>query len=279
MIIALELLRRAAEAIRAAAGIIITAGAGMGVDSGLPDFRGSEGFWKAYPPFAKRGLSFEDLANPQWFERDPALAWGFYGHRFELYRRTAPHEGFALLRRWAEAKPHGYFVFTSNVDGHFQKAGFPDERVYECHGSLQHLQCVRPCCAATWPAPEDLHLEIDPATLRAGGELPRCVRCGGLARPNVLMFEDDTWSPGRASAQQVRFRAWLRSLARGQFAVIELGAGTAVPTVRHTAEQLASAGRVPLIRINPQETEGPPNGISLMGSALAVLQELATMLA
>jgi NAD-dependent SIR2 family protein deacetylase len=220
------------------------------------------------------GLSFEELADPRWFQRDPELAWGFYGHRFELYRRTRPHRGFAVLRRWAEAKPHGCVVFTSNVDGHFQKAGFAEERMIECHGSLQHFQCVKPCCAATWPAPADLHFEIDPTTMRAGGGLPRCVRCGGPARPNVLMFGDEAWSPGRTSAQQVRFQAWLRLRARGRFAVIELGAGTAVPTVRLTSEQLAAAGRTPLIRINPRDFQGLPGTLSLAGTALTVLSEL-----
>ena len=272
-----EMLQRAAEVIRSAEGLVITAGAGMGVDSGLPDFRSPEGFWRAYPPFSKLGLSFEELANPQWFERDPALAWGFYGHRFELYRQTPPHEGFAILRRWAAAKPDGYAVFTSNVDGHFQKAGFAEERMVECHGSLQHFQCVKPCCAATWPAPADIRFEIDPAIMRATGALPCCVRCGGLARPNVLMFGDDAWSPGRTLAQQVRFRAWLRSLARGKFAVMELGAGTAVPTVRHTSEQLAAVGRVPLIRINPQDFGGPPGTLVLADGARAVLHALAAL--
>ena len=53
----------AARAVREAEALLITAGAGMGVDSGLPDFRGTEGFWRAYPPFARLGLRFEQLAN------------------------------------------------------------------------------------------------------------------------------------------------------------------------------------------------------------------------
>jgi len=85
-----EMLEYAARTIGSAEAMVITAGAGMGVDSGLPDFRGPEGFWRDYPPFAKLGLSFEQLATPGWFERDPALAWGFYGHRLERYRRTTP---------------------------------------------------------------------------------------------------------------------------------------------------------------------------------------------
>jgi NAD-dependent SIR2 family protein deacetylase len=64
-------LRKAEELLERADAILITAGAGMGVDSGLPDFRGSEGFWRAYPQVKELGLRFEDLANPEWFERDP----------------------------------------------------------------------------------------------------------------------------------------------------------------------------------------------------------------
>src|SRR5687767_3247595 len=100
------LLSDAADAILGADALLIGAGAGMGVDSGLPDFRGDEGFWKAYPPF--RGKSFSSMSNPQWFLSDPPQAWGFFGHRLHLYRDTMPHEGFAVLLRWAQAKSAGY---------------------------------------------------------------------------------------------------------------------------------------------------------------------------
>ena len=68
--------RQAAEAIRSADALLIGAGAGMGVDSGLPDFRGPEGFWRAYPVF--QGRRFEEISNPVWFQADPAQAWGFF---------------------------------------------------------------------------------------------------------------------------------------------------------------------------------------------------------
>ena len=127
-----------ATAIKEADTLIFTAGAGMGVDSGLPDFRGDKGFWRAYPALKEREISFEDMANPDWFLQNPRLAWGFYGHRLNLYRKTTPHAGFAMLLKWAKEKQ--YFCFTSNVDGAFQKAGFEPNRIVECHGSIHHLQ-------------------------------------------------------------------------------------------------------------------------------------------
>lgn len=71
----------AARLIQQADVLLICAGAGIGVDSGLPDFRGDHGFWKAYPALEQEGLTFLDLANPQGFEINAPRAWGFYVHR------------------------------------------------------------------------------------------------------------------------------------------------------------------------------------------------------
>src|SRR3954468_13608755 len=95
-------LAQAADAVRTADALLVGAGAGVGVDSGLPDFRGDEGFWKAYPPF--RGKSFASVSNPMWFLSDPPQAWGFCGHRLHLYRDTIPHAGFQALLRWGRAR-------------------------------------------------------------------------------------------------------------------------------------------------------------------------------
>ena len=79
---------KAADAVKSAQAMVVTAGAGMGVDSGLPDFRGDQGFWNAYPMYERLGINFVGAANPANFEGDPAFGWGFYGHRTNLYRET-----------------------------------------------------------------------------------------------------------------------------------------------------------------------------------------------
>lgn len=263
----------AKAALQEAEALVIGAGAGMGVDSGLPDFRGNEGFWKAYPPFAKLGLGFTSLANPRWFVDDPALAWGFYGHRLELYRRTVPHAGFALLRAHAATLPHGAFVFTSNVDGQFQRAGFAGERVCEAHGSIHHLQCVAECRSSQiWDATEPV--DVDPDTMRANQPWPRCPACGALARPNILMFGDAAWRDERTQAQEAHLGRWLEEVRSKHIVVVELGAGNAIPTVRRLSEQLARASKTTLIRINPRESEGPRGTLSLPLGALAALRRI-----
>ena len=271
-----EIEGRVAEAARAVAeaqALLITAGAGMGVDSGLPDFRGDRGFWKAYPPMERLGVSFVDMANPAWFSRDPELAWGFYGHRLNLYRETAPHAGFEILKRWSDRLTHGSFVFTSNVDGHFQLAGFDPDRVIECHGSLTHLQCTTPCHHEIWSA-DDLDVEVDEDSFRAVSPLPECPGCGGLARPNVLMFNDWHWVPHRSSTQERRLEAWLDMAKDARLVIIELGAGSAVPTVRMTSERVARSLDATLARINPREPQAPYGHVSIPLGALEALEAI-----
>ena len=259
-----ENLKRAALALREADALLVTAGAGMGVDSGLPDFRGNEGFWKAYPPMARLGVSFVEMANPFWFERDPSLAWGFYGHRLNLYRRTIPHEGFRQLMEIGRQKEGGYFVFTSNVDGQFQLAGFEEDRIEECHGSIHHLQCSRPCSQDIWDA-RGVDPDVDETQFRARDPLPRCPKCGSLARPNVLMFNDWDWIPHRTRSQSDRFGRWLEGLSRSgaSLAVVELGAGKAVATVRMTSEGVVRGAKATLIRINPRDYDVPAAHIGI----------------
>lgn len=264
-------LDRAAELLDGADALLVCAGAGMGVDSGLPDFRGDRGFWRAYPPYEELGIGFTDLASPVHFADDPALAWGFYGHRLALYRDTEPHRGFgALLRRGARL-PGGVRVFTSNVDGQFQRAGF--EHVTEVHGSIHHLQCATPC--GEWiSSAEETGVILDHATMRAKPPLPRCQDCGHVARPNILMFDDGAWIPDRTEAQQAELGRWRREQRGSRLVVVEVGAGTEVPTVRRMAE-LASAATGALIRINPREPDvRHGRGISLPLGALEALTEL-----
>lgn len=262
-------IRLAAEYINAADALLITAGAGIGVDSGLPDFRGNHGFWREYPVIARLGLSFAEIANPAWFRKDPFLAWAFYGHRLNLYRSTSPHAGFHRLLEVGRSKRQGYFVFTSNVDGQFQKAGFAPDCIVECHGSIHHFQCSVACTEKIWDAEAEV-VNVDTASFRAREPLPKCRHCAALARPNILMFGDWGWLSHRTEQQHDRFSAWLDELRQksAKVAVIELGAGEAIPTVRHTSEGVVESLNGRLVRINPREHSVPVSHIGLpLGAA------------
>lgn len=264
--------QHAAELLEQADALIIAAGAGMGVDSGLPDFRGNAGFWKAYPALDRAQLEFSSIASPQAFRADPPLAWGFYGHRLALYRATVPHDGFALLRAWGEGMQHGCSVFTSNVDGQFQKAGFDPQRIVECHGSIHHLQCLAPCCDTIWSA-DGFVPAVDADACRLRNAPPVCPHCGGPARPNILMFGDWEWLERRSAMQVARQQAWLDKVRRPL--VIELGAGTAIPSVRHFSHRVVQQHGGRLVRINPREPQVP--GQDDAGIAAGALVGLAAI--
>lgn len=258
-------IQRAAELIADADALIIAAGAGMSVDSGLPDFRGTQGVWTALgsADAAKDGL--HELLQGCCFTANPRKAMQFYGHALDVCRQTTPHQGYRLLFEWARKKTHGSFVYTSNVDGQFQATGFAEARILECHGSIHHFQCARPCSPQIW-----LANEFDRSMPTAHpAKLPRCPRCGGPARPNVLLFSDPAWLVSRTNAQRLRMEVWRSAPERP--VVVEIGAGLALPSVRMFSESL----RIPLIRINAHDVEATKaTSVTLHGTALEALQRI-----
>ena len=270
----------AAELIAEADALVIAAGAGIGVDSGLPDFRGNQGFWQAYPALAKANLNFSEIASPQAFEKDPALAWGFYGHRLNLYRHAIPHQGFDILRQWGDRMLLGTRVFTSNVDGQFQKAGFSEEQIHECHGSIHHLQCMNACKSCCWSA-NGFDPVVDTETCRLLNSPPLCPQCESLARPNVLMFNDWNWVPQHSESQSRSENKWLKSIADSQarVVVVELGAGTTIPSVRHFSHRISHEFGGRIIRINPGESKVPSSmDVGIAAGSLETLRGIDAFL-
>jgi NAD-dependent SIR2 family protein deacetylase len=279
-------IQKARSVLKQCDALLITAGAGMGVDSGLPDFRGPQGLWRAYPPLMEKGLTLPQMSTPSMFDTDPELAWGFFGHRHQLYSKTKPHDGFKMLLELANSKKHGAFVFTSNVDGHFQKAGFKEEQVHEVHGSIHHLQCTSSCTNHLWSADSLLQVpefkEVTNHVLKVPrSAFPKCPRCKALARPNILMFGDYTWIEKRAAQQEDNMEKWIRTVQSDEnahLAIVEIGAGESVPTVRWFSEmqQKRLSGRSTLIRVNPRDTKVPAHQISLPMGGLEALSQIAS---
>jgi NAD-dependent SIR2 family protein deacetylase len=280
--------------------VLVCTGAGMGVDSGLGTFRGKNaGVW---PPLLRRGMDFSEASDPCWFDDDPQFAWSFWKMRHDDYTHAAPHKGYELLRQWSQPKPHGMFSFTSNIDGHWEVVlGAESARVWEVHGTVRHLQCTD-CDGrlargqaegfpkwGSWPTGDALDgLEEDPETDKLAGSLenlPRCRKCAKLARPNVLMFGDWAYETSRCDAQEASYKKWQASVlscgdgsSGRKVAVIEIGAGHAVPTVRMEAQHAADRFNAPLIRINLEEPEVSEHqsqpGVSIALGALDALERI-----
>lgn len=150
-------------------GVALT-GAGVSTESGLPDFRSPGGLWATIDPARVASLSA--------FRRDPAAFYAFYRTRLSSLAGAVPNAGHRALAR-LEAEGILRLVVTQNVDGLHQQAGSRD--VVEVHGNLRECRCHD--CGAVLP--------IGAMTLPVEAEtIPRCPGCGGLLRPNVVLFEE-----------------------------------------------------------------------------------------
>lgn len=240
-------------------GVVILAGAGMSVDSGLPDFRGASGMWTQ----AKQ--DFITNATAAGFDENPLQAWNFYIERMLAYAHVQPHTGYHMLLHMLHEHNKPYFVVTTNVDQHFVKAGFDPQLILELHGSLSHTQCVRACTRQLHAMPRFT------CTLHSQTQVPQCDLCGLILRPNVMMFSDPYLVWHRIDQGQQRYRDWC--VDKLNVLGIEIGAGTTIPSLRYWAEEKTAS----LIRINTSESETQrPQDVALSDTALEGIKFLIT---
>lgn len=264
---------------------VILAGAGMGVDSGLTTFRGQLGLWSEYPLAKQNQFCIQDMANSKNYVRYLDLIPPFYRSRLDHYRRVDPHQGFTHLLNYVETLPGSYFVITSNVDGHFQKAGFEPSRIYEVHGSINQWQCTSRQCSIEQESEGLLDAALILASdLSDNTSNAYCRQCGSIMRPNLLMFQDSEWFSMPYDLQEVkanRYLKWLQSNFCGQTLVVEIGAGSTLRTIRTMSETIAFDLETKLVRITPQDLEeterNDPDIINLRMDAMEGIELLLTL--
>lgn len=153
----------AAELLRERGGAIALTGAGISVDSGIPDFRSAGGLWSRYDP--------AEYAHIEAFRRDPDKVWRMLREMESLVTGAAPNPGHLAL---AELERRGVLrgVITQNIDGLHQRAG--SREVVEFHGGADRLVCH---CGVRLPAAE-----------APPGGAPRCPGCGAVLKPDIVFF-------------------------------------------------------------------------------------------
>lgn len=149
--------------------IVFFGGAGVSTESGIPDFRSTDGLYRQeyqYPP--------ETILSHTFFERNPEEFFRFYRAKLIPDKSVRPN---AAHRRLAELEREGKLraVITQNIDGLHQAAG--SRRVIELHGSIHRCWCAK--CGR--PCPEE--------AVNTGEGVPRCP-CGGVLRPDVVLYEE-----------------------------------------------------------------------------------------
>ncbi|KAJ3119534.1 hypothetical protein HK098_005371 [Nowakowskiella sp. JEL0407] len=266
-------IKSAANLIKNAQALLVCTGAGMGVASNFGTFRGkSAGIW---PPAAKYSLEFPELSDPEWFDKksdasdpleDAGLGYAFWQFRYKTYTGSPPHEGYRVISDWIKDKAlknpafGGGFSFTSNIDGAWIAAGLREDQVWECHGSVRHMQCTKCESEIRDSNPAEWNMEVDPETHCAKPPFPQCTSCGERARPNVLMFGDWGFLENRERKQSANYRRWNKQLEKqANVTVVEIGAGVAIPTVRRFSEDFfrQNPSTASIIRINPEHPEFP----------------------
>jgi len=149
--------------------VLVLTGAGVSAESGIPTFRGKDGYW--------RNLDSTKLATPEAFAHDPRLVWDWYRERRERIRNARPnaaHEAIARLGRHA----NDFLLVTQNVDDLHARAGIPAQRMVQIHGDIFLTRCSR-CDFRRFAHEHEYEQEH---------EIPRCSECGAPMRPGVVWF-------------------------------------------------------------------------------------------
>jgi NAD-dependent deacetylase len=255
-------------------------GAGISAESGVPTFRGKEGYWVV----GSRHYHPQELATRAAFARMPAAIWGWYLHRLRVCRDAQPNLAHQAIAELAPVLGERFLLITQNVDGLHARAGTPSERTYEVHGNIAWMRCARGC-AGLAPVPERLieaqgerrlDSELGAAARlgeRRAAELERgappaelgCPSCAAWMRPHVLWFDEFY------DEELFRFESSLR--AADSAALLVVVGTTGSTNLPLQIGQRAARRGVPTLVINPEPNAfvelagGLPEAAFLQGTA------------
>ena len=170
--------------------VIVLTGAGVSAESDIPTFRGKEGYWTV----GAREYQPQELATHAAFTKMPWDVWAWYLFRRGICREASPNDAHYAIARWDDAfksQNDRFALVTQNVDGLHRRAGSPPQRTYAIHGDIDLMRCSAECVANLWPVPPGVPAlaKGDPVG-DAARALLVCPRCGEMARPHVLWFDE-----------------------------------------------------------------------------------------
>lgn len=228
--------------LRTARKVAVLTGAGISAESGVPTFREAQtGLWARYNP--------EELATPDAFQRNPKLVWEWYTWRQQRVCQAEPNAGHRALVEM-EQRIAEFTLITQNVDGLHRRAG--SHQILELHGNLFRAKCFsedRP--VESWPDSEEIP--------------PRCPRCGGLLRPDVVWFGEMLPAATLRAAEHAAATAEL---------FFSIGTSALVYPAADLPFAALNAGAT-VVEINPQPTPLSPHvTFSLNGAAGQILPAL-----
>lgn len=167
--------------------ITVLTGAGISAESGIPTFRGPEGYWsvgsKVYMP--------QEMATLAMFNRQPLIVWQWYLYRLGVCLYAEPNAGHFALVELERRLGNRFALITQNIDNLHIRAGNTLERTYHIHGNINYTRCTGRCTADLQLLADELkrqrtdHLLSDDEI-----RLLHCPDCGAWLRPHVLWFDE-----------------------------------------------------------------------------------------
>lgn len=167
--------------------ITVLTGAGISAESGIPTFRGSEGYWtvgsKEYHP--------QEMATYAMFIDQPDEVWKWYLYRLSVCGKAEPNQGHMALVEMEHQLQDRFTLITQNVDNLHLRAGNSPERTYQIHGNVFFMRCNNECQERVYPLPlELLPREKDQYLSLDDRKHLSCPDCGTGTRPHVLWFDE-----------------------------------------------------------------------------------------
>jgi NAD-dependent deacetylase len=262
-----EILRRLAAS--ESGTLVVLSGAGISAESGIPTFRGKEGYWTVgsheYQP--------EEMATLAMFSVQPEEVWSWYLYRRGVCRAAEPNAGHRAVVRLEELLGERFLLITQNVDGLHLRAGSSPARTYQIHGNIDFMRCARECGAPFAPLPELPRKGKGEALTDEERAALRCARCGGPTRPHVLWFDECY------DEEHFRFHSSLRAATEASVLVV-VGTSGATNLPMQVGQAALYSGAA-IVDINPEPNpfsalaSRAERGFYLQGSASSYLPLLA----
>ncbi|CAJ1328801.1 unnamed protein product [Effrenium voratum] len=178
---------RVAQTLRRAQNLVVLTGAGISAESGIPTFRGADGFW---------------TATWEKYNEMPAELWRWYQYRWGICRKAKPNPGHFALTELEKMAEKNFMLVTQNVDGLHQQAGTDPSKLCEIHGRIDEMRCdeqVEGACLYQVDLNDEANLARARATVmptpaaakeEKEEQLPLCPKCGVRQRPKILWFDE-----------------------------------------------------------------------------------------
>ena len=241
--------------------IVFLTGAGISAESGIPTFRGPEGYWQV----GSKNYRAEELATYEAFQEMPEEVWAWYLYRRGVCRAAAPNPAHLALVEAERLLGDRFLPLTQNVDGLHLRAGNTLARTFQVHGNIDYCRCEDEHPALR-PVPESLDVAWAKDRKLSANEaaILKCCR-GRWSRPHVLWFDESYDEP------LFRFESSLQAgLEAAMLVVVGTSGATTLPTY---VVATAAKRNIPLVCINAdpspftKQTESVENGLVLVGTA------------